>query len=116
MAIIDILKSLISKFKTLLKHLALNDFQFIIKVVGNDAADTAIKYGTVCAALYPVSNLLNNCLNFKPDNISVFSDFSGQKTDYYLKGQVSVKLIYLIKFAISSLVDIIKIRMGVNSK
>lgn len=116
MAIIEILKSLINEFKKLLKHLIFKDFKFSINVAGDDAADTAIKYGAVCSALYPVATLLNNCLNFKPDNISVFSDFTGQKTDYYLKGQVSVKLIYLIIFAVSSLVDIIKIRMGVNSK
>ena len=116
MAIIEILKALVNKFKKVLKHVSLKNFQFVIKVVGNDAADTAIKYGTVCAALYPVSNLLDNCLNFKPSNISVFSDFSGDKTDYFLKGQVSVKLIYLLIFAVSSFIDLIKIRMGVNSK
>ncbi len=116
LVIIEILKKLLNRFKKILNHVFIKDFNFSIKVAGNDAADTAIKYGAVCSAIYPLSTLLNNCLNFRPDNISVYSDFAGEKTDFYLKGQISVKLIYLIAFAVSSVLDIIKTRIGVNSK
>lgn len=108
------LKSILSKFAKLLKHTVVEKFNFNITVAGNDAADTAIKYGNVCSIVYPLSTLLSKCVNFKPENISVYSNFNDNNTNFNLSFLISVRVIYLISFAVSSAFDIIKLRIGVK--
>jgi hypothetical protein len=108
------LKSILSKFAKLLKHTQVKKFNFNITVAGNDAADTAIKYGNVCSIVYPLSTLLSKCVNFKPENISVYSNFNDNNTNFNLSFLISVRVIYLVSFAVSSAFDIIKLRIGVK--
>ena len=112
--LIKMLKSILSKFAKLLKHIEVEKFNFNITVAGNDAADTAIKYGNVCSIVYPLSTLLSKCVNFKPENISVYSNFNDNNTNFNLSFLISVRVIYLISFAVSSVFDIIKLRIGVK--
>lgn len=112
--LIKMLKSILSKFAKLLKHTVVEKFNFNITVAGNDAADTAIKYGNVCSIVYPLSTLLSKCVNFKPENISVYSNFNDNNTNFNLSFLISVRVIYLISFAVSSVLDIIKLRIGVK--
>lgn len=112
--LIKMLKSTLSKFAKLLKHTIVKKFNFNITVSGNDAADTAIKYGNVCSVVYPLSTLLSKCVNFKPENISVYSNFNDNNTNFNLSFIITVKIIYLIGFAVSSIFDIIKLRIGVK--
>ena len=114
--IIKTLKSLLCKFQKLLKHTVIKKFNFNISISGNDAADTAVKYGKVCSVVYPLSTLLCECVNFKPDNISVYSNFNGGQTEFNLGFTVSTKLIYIIYFAVLFVFDFLKLRMGVKSK
>ena len=112
--LIKMLKSILTKFTKLLKHTQVKKFNFNITVAGNDAADTAIKYGNVCSVVYPLSTLLSKCVNFKPENISVYSNFNDNNTNFNLSFLISVRVIYLISFAVSSAFDIIKLRIGVK--
>lgn len=112
--LIKMLKSILSKFAKLLKHTVVEKFNFNITVAGNDAADTAIKYGNVCSIVYPLSTLLSKCVNFKPENISVYSNFNDNNTNFNLSFLISVRVVYLISFAVSSAFDIIKLRIGVK--
>ncbi len=114
--LVKMLKSLLLRFKKLLKHTVVKKFNFNITVCGDDAADTAIKYGNVCSVIYPLSTLLCSCVNFKPENISVFSDFYSEETEFNLNFIVSARVIHLLGFAVSSVFDILKLRMGVKSK
>ncbi|MBR6573200.1 MAG: DUF2953 domain-containing protein [Clostridia bacterium] len=114
--LVNILKSVLSKFAKLLKHTTLKNFNFNIVVAGSEAADTAIKYGKICSAVYPLSTFLSKCVNFKPESISVYSDFSGNDTNYNLSFLLYVRIIYLIRFAVSSVLDILYLRIGVKSK
>ena len=114
--LVKTLKSLLVKFQKLLKHTVVKNFNFNISICGNDAADTAIKYGKVCSVVYPLSTLLGECVNFKPKNISVYSNFSGGQTEFNLDFTVSTKLIYIIYFAVLFVFDFLKLRMGVKSK
>ncbi len=110
--LINMLKSILSKFQKLLKHTVVKDFKFNITVAREDAADTAIKYGKVCSLVYPIATLFGKCVNFKPEDISVYSDFSGADTNFNLEFLVKLRVIYLLGFAVSSVFDILKLRMG----
>ena len=112
--LIKMLKSVLLKVPQLLRHTHIKNFNLNVSVAGTDAADTAIKYGKVCSIVYPLSTLLSKCVNFKPESISVYSDFNGSDTNYNLMFLTSVRGLYLMGFAVSSVFEIIKLRMGVK--
>ena len=49
-----------------------------IKVAGSDAADSAIKYGRVCAALFPSLQLIMTVVKVKKYDVNVNPDFSDE--------------------------------------
>lgn len=103
-------KNILYKFKRLIKHIVIKNTEFRLVVVGNDAADTAVKYGAVCSAVYPVLTLLAECFTFKPDAISVSAGFDKKEMDFLLKTDFSVRIIYLLIFALSAIKEYIKLK------
>ena len=74
----DSLKIVFSKLSWLVRRLKIRNFKLALSVVGGDAADTAIKYGAVCAAVYPIFGFIDSKLDFKAKSIDVYADFEGK--------------------------------------
>ena len=55
-------------------------FHLDIHVTEDDAAATAIKYGKVCAALYPSLGFICSNMKVKDYKANVFADYCGEKT------------------------------------
>lgn len=55
-------------------------FHLDIHITEDDAAATAIKYGKVCAALYPSLGFICSNMKVKDYNANVFADYCGEKT------------------------------------
>ncbi len=106
-------KSILSNFKTLIKRVVITNTEFKLVVVGNDAADTALKYGAVCSAAYPVITLMSECFTFKPDKIDISAGFDKKEIDFHFKTDFSVRIIYLVVFAVSTVKEYIKVKKGV---
>jgi hypothetical protein len=51
-----------------------------IGVTDSDAAATAIKYGKICAALYPPLGFICSTMHVKNYKVNVFADYCGEKT------------------------------------
>lgn len=94
-------KNILHDFKKLIKHTVVTKTEFKLVVVGKDAADTAVKYGTVCAAIYPIITLASNCVTFKPDMIDISAGFTENEMFFHLKTHFSVRIIYILVFLIS---------------
>jgi len=50
---VNLLKTVVRKFKWFVKKLKIRNFLMSLSVVGSDAANTAITYGAVCSLIYP---------------------------------------------------------------
>ncbi len=111
--VLDLIKNILEKFKALMKHIVIKHFKFDITVGDADAAATAIKYGVICSAVYPIATILSNCFTFKPDYINVTAGFGREQTEIYLKTKLSVRIIYLIGFLFSTIKEYINYRKGV---
>ena len=98
------MKIFLSSLKTIDKKIKITNFDCKITVGGNDAADTAIQYGAVCAVVYPFVNFLATITDFNFKDIVVISDFDSGKYEIYLYFKVKIKIIHLLKIAF----DIIK--------
>ena len=68
----SVAKIALIKLKRLIKHFCFDKIHLDIKVATDNAADTAIQYGTVCSAVYPIAQFLNSVADcsFKSININ----------------------------------------------
>lgn len=103
-------KEILSRFRRLLRYVVIKNTELELSVVGDDAADTALKYGAVCSAVYPMLTLLAECFNFKPEKINISSGFAKRETEFSLKSDFSVRIIFLLTFAVSALYKYIKFK------
>lgn len=82
---------LISRFieevkKGFFKKIVIQKARIHIVSAGEDAAQTAINYGRICAALYPIIGFIDNECRVKKKDIRVQADFTQPKStaDIYL--------------------------------
>lgn len=105
-----ILKIVLKKLMWLLKKFKFRRFKFDLTVATSDAADTAIKYGEVCAATYPVFALIQSVADFKPKDINISADFDKSKWEFKCETLVKTSAINWIIAGISVLIEIFKIQ------
>lgn len=67
-----------------------------LKVGGKDSADTAIKYGEICAGAFPAMGLFVNKAKVKKYSIDISPDFIFNETEARLHTQISLRPIKLI--------------------
>lgn len=100
------------------RGIAVNKFVLRAEIVGEDAADTAVKYGRVCAAAYPaLSYLLGSARRYSQD-IEITPNFDGDEGRIYFEGEFVVfpvlvlwhTLCALVKFAVN------QIKLTINNK
>ncbi len=108
------IKTLLIRFKRLIKRVVVKDTVVDLVVVGNDSADTAIKYGAVCSAVYPIVTLLSDCLTFKPEKINVSAGFTEKEMTFSMKSLLSVRIIYLLIFAVSAVKEFINLKRSLE--
>ena len=98
--ILLLLYDMLSHIKGLLRHIKIKKAVFDINVAGSDAAQTAIQYGAICSAAYPLTALLESCRVVKFKRINIKSDFDGGEATFEFSTEVSAALIFLIISAI----------------
>ena len=111
----ETLKSVLNKLLWLLKRLKIRNFKLSLSVVGGDAADTAIKYGAVCAAVYPTLAFVDSNLDFKPKSIDIYADFEGKNIKFSLSTDIKATIFVLLVLAISCLKEYLKIKKRVEN-
>ncbi len=94
-----VLKYALYKLVWFIKKLKFKVFLIDLTVATKQAADTAIQYGGVCAAVYPVLSLLVQNAEFKLKKVNISTDFD--KTEYELSADISVttRIVYMLILA-----------------
>ncbi len=95
-ALLDVLNSVIP----FVKKVKFTVFLIDLKVATTEPADTAIQYGLVCSAAYPVLSLLNEYATFKMKAVNISADFN--RNSYAFSADIRVKtlLLYAVIIAI----------------
>lgn len=86
----------LSHIKRLLRNIKIKRVCLDITVAADDAATTAIEYGAVCAAVYPVTALLSTCADIGFKQINVKSDFDSKKPDFQFEATASMNVFNLL--------------------
>lgn len=109
-SIISELSSLVgTTLKGLFEHIVIETFDVDIIIRGEDAADTAIKYGKICGVFYSAVAVLLNTAQCDDYNLNLTPDFDETKTsvvsgesDFYIRTYYVV--VYLLKALIKLLI------------
>lgn len=89
--IVTLLTLVMGELAWLLKRIRVQRFHILAVCGGSDAADAAMEYGVVCAAVYPLVGYIEANLNTKKDatDIQIGCDF---ENDAYFETDFKVKL------------------------
>lgn len=98
--LLALLREMLSHIKVLLRHIKIKKAEIDINVSGGDAAQTAIEYGAICSAAYPLFGFLEACRVVKFKRINIKSDFDGGEPLFEFSTEVSIALVFLIISAI----------------
>ena len=86
----------LTHIKTLLRHIKIKRICLDITVASPDAAKTAIDYGTVCSAVYPVLSLIDNIPNIEFRKIDVKSDFNSSESSFTFSLTVRLQIFFML--------------------
>jgi len=111
----DTVKAVFAKISWLFQRLKIRNFKLSLSVVGTDAADTAIKYGAACAAIYPIFSFIDSKLDFKPKAIDVYADFEGKDIKFSISTDIKAEVFVLLVLAINCLKEYLKIKKRVEA-
>ena len=108
--ITSFVKALILRIKKQLRHIKITRLCLGIKVATDDAALTAIYYGAVCSAVYPILSLLDSLSNIAFKQIDIRADFENAKPDFAFSARVKLRLFFLLAAAIAALSEFNKFK------
>ena len=108
--ITSFIKALILRIKKQLRHIKITRLCLGIKVATVDAALTAIYYGAVCSAVYPILSLLDSLSNIALKQIDIRADFENAKPDFAFSARVKLRLFFLLAAAIAALSEFNKFK------
>lgn len=90
------LKEVLSEIKSLLGTVRVKKTVLNITAASPNAAQTAIEYGGVCSAVYPVLSCLNSCAKVGLKAINIKSDFEKKEPLFDFSLTVRLRFISLI--------------------
>ncbi|MGN1138035.1 MAG: DUF2953 domain-containing protein [Ruminococcus sp.] len=119
--IINILKQIATlateTLKDLFKRVTLVSLRLNIQIAGEDAADTAIKYGYCCSVIFPAVSAILSVVKYKERNVQVVPDFSDNpetKIDGRLVARI--RICSLMWFAVTKIGKILKLLINYKTK
>lgn len=97
--IFTLIKAVLERLKGSFRHIAIRRLCLDIKVASENAASTAVSYGAVCAAVYPVLTFLDGIADVKMKSINVTADFNSNNSDFAFSVIIRVRILFLIIMA-----------------
>ncbi len=73
----DLLARVVLPLKRLLRHITVTRFRVSVIVAGEDATETALQYGRVCAVFYPLRGIFAGLMRFRENHAEIYPDFHG---------------------------------------
>lgn len=97
--IFGLVKAVLDRAEKQLNRIAVRRLCLDIKVASDNAAKTALEYGAVCAAVYPVLSLADSVLNLKMKSVNVTADFNSDKSALAFSVIIRARIVFLIMLA-----------------
>ncbi len=92
-----------STVKDLLAKVVIKKFNIDILLRGEDAADTAIKYGKVCGVFYSAVSLILGACKCRNYNLNLTPDFDDSKdTEVECEARFYIRLIHVLAYVVKN--------------
>jgi len=110
-AVVELSKLVTSTLKGLFEKVVIERFDINVTIVGDDAADTALKYGRICGAFYSAVSVICGTAKCDGYNVMVTPDFDDE-AKASVKADVCfyIRVAYVLKYAIKVLYKLFIIR------
>lgn len=105
--IFGIIKSVLTKVSFIFKHMRFRNLYCKAVVASDDAAKTAIEYGTVCTIIYSFFGFLSSITDFRFKDIIVTSDFNSNKTEFEFFTNIKIAPIFILVAGVKLLIDLV---------
>jgi len=92
-------KVCLEDIKKLLGHIKIRNICLNLVYGSDDAADTAIKYGEICSAVYPVLALIDTAGNIEFKKINVSSDFGSPTAEFDISLKLRTRIFFMLMAA-----------------
>lgn len=112
----EILMLLLKKLWFVVKRLKFTRFKLHITVATDNAASTAIEYGGICSAVYPILASLQTNADFKSKEINISADFDKTESIVIASISVTTRLIYFLIVAVSAIFEFLKLQRKEREK
>lgn len=110
----DYVESASPPIKRLFKKIRVRDIYIDYVVGSDDAAKTAIKYGSICAVVYSTIKWLTTYFNVKAKEVNVEADFKAEKDDIFAYGKVKLRVSTAVGCVLWLAVRVLKTYMKYN--
>ena len=96
------------------KHIRVKKFDMLAVAASYDPAKTAVEYGALCAAVFPMLSGFQQLLKWNEKNtrVSVQSDFCSEKPTFFLDFKIKLRLWFILKAGIGVLWTLIKLKIS----
>lgn len=106
----SLIKLAVSRIIWLIRKIKFRQFFLDISIASDDAANTAISYGAVCAVVYPIINLLDQNTDLSVKKVNIYTDFDKLSPEIEAAISVKTRLIYAVIALISVLFAYLKLK------
>ncbi len=108
---VELSKLVGTTLKGIFSNTVVTTFDLDIKVSGDDAADTALKYGKLCGVIYSAVNIICNATKTQDYNLNVSPDFDDEaKSKITCDVRFYIRVFYVLKYLFKALVKLLVIR------
>jgi len=87
-----------------------------IAVATPSAADTAVRYGKLTAAIFPILGIINNTGHAKSIDAHITTDFTKEKTEYDIYIDLGVRTVHAVSLLLKAFVYILKTEENEDGK
>lgn len=87
----------VGALKDFFRHIIVKKLMLSINIAGKDAADTAVKYGYCCSAVYPAFGIIVGAVKCKSYGVDISPDFEEKaKSAVNMELEAKIKILWLL--------------------
>ena len=91
----------VGALKDFFRHIIVKKLMLSINIAGKDAADTAVKYGYCCSAVYPAFGIIVGAVKCKKYGVDISPDFEEKaKSAVNMELEARIKILWLLALVI----------------
>lgn len=112
----EIIILFLKKIRWILRYFRFRKFKLDLCIATQDAADTAINYGMVCGAIYPLILFLDTNTDFKAKEINIYANFDKEDSKFQLSMSIKTILLFWFIAVISAFLEFLKLQHEESEK